>query len=143
METLGEHGPAATECSIHRARDAGTQSHHPTGESAGVRRLDHEVRVRGLQRVMDKAKIAALPYGSEATLEQSHEPDCPKRRQAGAELHGHVRGTACSDAFAPSVRNGGVRPALPSRAAASAAPSAAVSKMKTELDAGVVHDQLD
>src|SRR5262245_8531362 len=88
---------------------------------------------------MDEAKVAALPYGSETTLEEPYELHSSERRQPRAELHGHVRGTACKDAFAPAVRNRGVRSALASRAAASTTPSGAFSQVKLELGAGAVH----
>ena len=73
MKPFSEHGAAAAERPVQRAREAGAEGHHPAPERHGVRRLDEKVRVRGLQAVVNEAELATVADDGEAALECADE----------------------------------------------------------------------
>jgi hypothetical protein len=56
---IAQHGAVRSEDAIHNAREPGTECLHAAAEFIGSRRLDHEVRVIGLDRVLDDAELAS------------------------------------------------------------------------------------
>jgi len=82
VKALREDTPAASEHAIHRPGDARAERHHPATERGGVGRLDDEVGVRALQRVVDEAKVAALADGAEAALERADHGEAAERGHA-------------------------------------------------------------
>ena len=60
MEAFGENGPSETERPVQRACDARADSHHAARERRRVGRLDEQVRMGGLQRVVNEAEVAAV-----------------------------------------------------------------------------------
>lgn len=80
VESLGEHPAEAAERPVERAREAGADGHHPTCERPRVGRLDEQMRVRGLEAVVDEAEVTAVAGGREAALEGTDEVHRTQRR---------------------------------------------------------------
>jgi len=139
MKSFGEDRSSAAGHAIQSPCDPGADGHHATREGVGIRRLDHEVRVRVLQSVVDQPEVRARANRGEAALEIAHERDRAERGQPGPEPHGHVDGVPCGDAFAPTVWNAGVGSVLPSGPAPPAAPPAVFPKVQRELRTTVLH----
>jgi len=139
MKPLGENRAASRVRPVQRARDAGAERHHAARERLLVGRFDEEVRVRGLQRVMDEAKVPAVARLCEAPLYRADERDGAQGRQARQKLHGHVCRKAGHDALAAAVRNARVGPALASGTGSGAAPAPAFIQIETELRGRSVH----
>jgi len=132
MKSLGEHRAAAAERAIHGPCDPRADGHHATTEGSRIRRLDHEMRVRALQCIVNEAEMSTRANGGEAALERTHERNRAERWQSGPEPHGHVDRMTCGDALAAAVRNAGIRPTLASGTRPSAAPPADVVKTKRQ-----------
>ena len=60
MKPLGEHPPLAAGRPVEREREAGADGHHATRQRVRVPGLDEEMRVRGLQRVVNEAEVTAI-----------------------------------------------------------------------------------
>ena len=133
VEAIGEDRAAATVRPVEPACDAGAESHHAARERRRVRRLDQEVSVSGLQRVVHEAEVTAVARRSEAALERADEGDGAQRREAGKNLHGHVCWKAGGHIIPRAVKNTRLRPALASGAGPRASPVVVVSQMEIEL----------
>src|SRR5262245_10162609 len=133
VEALGEDAPPPSERPVRRPRDACADGHHAAAEGVGIARLDDEMRVRVLQRVVGEAKVSARADGSEALLEPVHERDRSQRRNARKELHGHMGGEAGGERLAAAVGYAGLRPRLAPGTCSSSSPSKTFSKPEIEL----------
>jgi hypothetical protein len=143
VEPRGDHRSAATERPVHRARDAGAKGHHAATESLGIHRFDEEMRVRGLQRVVHEAEVAAVAGCREAAFERADEGHGSQRWESGEKLDGHVYGEAVRDSCAPPVRNARLRSGLASSAVSAAAPPETLLQAEPELRTPRVHRQLE
>ena len=143
MKPLDENRATSRVRAVQRACDAGAKRHHALPERLRVGRFDEEVGVRGLQRVVNEAEVAAVAGRREAALERADERDGAQGRQAGQKLHGHVCRKAGHDPFATAVRNARVGPALAPGTGSGAAPAPAFLQMETKLRGRSVHRRLE
>ena len=65
VEAVGEHLAATTERAVHRAGDADGEALHRAAQRASVLRLDDEMHVIALHRVLDDAAPEALARARE------------------------------------------------------------------------------
>jgi len=143
MEAFGEHGPAPAGRSVQGPRDSGAERFHPAAECVGVGRLDEQVRVRGLEGVVDETKVFTGPRCGEAPLERAHERDRAQGRKPRTEPYGHVGGEAGGHTFAPTMRHRRRRATPTSRARPTTAPSAFLAQPEIELFGACSHVELD
>src|SRR5437899_2989043 len=76
---------------VHRPRHACADGFHSAPESLAVRRLDNEMGVISLQRIVREAKPGPRTARGEAALELAHDPDCTQRWQIGTQSQRNVR----------------------------------------------------
>ena len=87
---VGEHAPGPPCDAIHGPREPRADGGHAAAERAAIVRLDDEVRVIALERVVDEAEARTLAAVGEAPLDLAHDRHGAERRQAGTEAKGHV-----------------------------------------------------
>src|SRR5262245_13454996 len=69
-----EHGPAPTARAIHRSRQPRCDALHPARERVFAMRLDDQMRVVSLERVVRDAEAALLARLRERAAPLAHEP---------------------------------------------------------------------
>jgi hypothetical protein len=84
MKASIQDGPGATEDAIHRSREPRTERLHAARERPVVERLDDQVNVIALQRVMDYAEIAALAALPQTAPELTKKSPTTKARHVAA-----------------------------------------------------------
>jgi len=92
-----ENRSNAPEDAVHRTREPRTDRLHPACERVPGIRLDDEVCVIALERVMEHAKIAPLARAAEASVELAHQPDRAKIRNVAANAQRHVSGAGSAE----------------------------------------------
>jgi hypothetical protein len=75
MVPTREHTPRAARDSIHGTREPHADRLHPAPERVAILRLDDQMRMVAEQRIVHKAKIAAIAADREGTLELPHDSD--------------------------------------------------------------------
>jgi hypothetical protein len=88
---IREHPTRPTEHSVHGSSEPRADRLHPAPESLSALRLDDEVGVIALQRVVHEPKVPALARSRERSLHLAHQLHGPQRRNVGPDLDRHVR----------------------------------------------------
>src|SRR5215831_16519643 len=133
MEAVREHRSAPAEDPVHGSRDARTDGLHSAGEIACARRLDDQMHVIVLDRVMDEPEAPAVARRSEAALELAYEPHGTERRQSAPHLQRDVTGKARRELRSRAARMARARAALAARTRASSSPARYLSEIEVEL----------
>ena len=110
MVAIAQHGPAAPEHPVHRARDPRRDRLHAAAEGLPVRGLDQEVQVIALDRELDDPEVALVAGLAERRLEGAHEAAVSERAQALAQLQRDVAREASAEVAAAPVAHPRVRP---------------------------------
>ncbi len=113
-----EHGAALTGDPVDRSREACGDALHAAREGVLALRLDDQVRVIVLERVVHDAEVPPLARLGERTPELSDEGAAPQRRDPWANSQGHVDGAIPGDRLAPAVQHPRPRTARASRTGA-------------------------
>ncbi|HEY2388030.1 MAG TPA: hypothetical protein VGK30_13790 [Candidatus Binatia bacterium] len=133
MVAVGEDATAATNRAVDGTGETRADRHHAASERVAVARLDDEMRVIALQRVVHEAKSLAGAALGEGALDGMDDPDGAKGRQTGHDTDGHVRRAGAAKVAARSMPNAGIRTRLAARVGSSAAPAAWSRQRKREL----------
>ena len=120
MKPLGQHAAAASEHPIDRPRQARPDRGHPAGERLAAFRLDEQVGVIGLERVVNDAEVPAVKRCSEGPLELTDKPDGPERGDVRPDLQRDVDGMLPGKAGAGTMGDAAMGAGLPAGAAAAA-----------------------
>lgn len=139
VETIGEHASAQIKDTMNGARDARTDRLHAGGEVETARRLDDQVDVIALQRVVDHAEVGTVSDGAEGALEFAYEADGAERGDAAAEFQRDVAGVIGGEGLARSVRIARVRGRFATGAVATAAPGRGRAEVEGELAVASLH----
>ena len=143
MEPFGENSPPATKRPVQRACDARADRHHAAPKRIRVACFDEQMRMGGLQRVVNEPEVTAVAGRRKAPLDGANEADGAERWKPGAKLDGHVGGKPRRESVAWAMRNARRRPRLPSGAGPAAAPPVALAKVETELQIASQHRALE
>ena len=90
VESIREDGTSPSEHSVHGSGEPGSEGLHPTGELRSTRRLNDQVHVVRLDRILHEPEPPALSSAAEARLHFAHEAPDPKRRDAAANAQCHM-----------------------------------------------------
>jgi hypothetical protein len=115
----------------------------PSREIARARRLDDQVGVVALNRVVDEAEAAAVARRSEAEFELADEAHGAQRRDLGADLQRDVAGKARGQSCASAMRIARFRAALAPCPLAPPTPTRRGAKIECELSRSTRHDRQD
>src|SRR5688572_6654985 len=88
--TTEQHGPHAPEHPVHRSRQPDSYGLHPATERFLSGRLDHEMDMIRLDRVMAHPELASLASSVQPRLELANEAPAAKRRNAAPHAQRHV-----------------------------------------------------
>jgi len=124
----GEHGASPCENSIDGSCEAGRQGLHTAPERLAATRLDDEVSVVALDRVVDDPKRSPLAGRGERLFDLPEDALRPEGRQALLNLQRHVTRKSPSEPFALAMPYGRVRSRLPTGPGTPPTPSAAVER---------------
>jgi len=107
---------------IDRVGEARADRHHAACERVVVARLDDEMRVVALQRVVDEAKTGPDARDRKRALDGVDDPHGPERWEARLKPEGDVCRHGSGERLPSSVRQPGIRTRLATSASATAAP---------------------
>src|SRR5215470_6250353 len=91
MVAIREHRTRAAGDAVHCPCDPCPERHHAASECVAVARLDDQMRVVALQRVVDESKARSRAGGCEAHLELMYDMSRTQRREVPQESQRHVR----------------------------------------------------
>lgn len=131
MVPICEHRPAALEHPVHGPRESRSYGLHPTRQRRHVRRLDQQMGMVSLERVVHQAKVPAVAGEREAPLELLHELHGTKRWHVGQNTQRHVRGVPRCEGCPHAMRH--ARP-LTSRLSSRASTPPAPAPLRQEVE---------
>ncbi len=91
MVAIGDDRPPPIRDSVHGTCQPRAEHPHPAPEGATIARLDDQVRVIPLQRVVHQPKPRPIARRSERTLDLPHDRHGAKRRNIAPHAEGHMR----------------------------------------------------
>jgi hypothetical protein len=130
---IGEHPARVPEDAVRGAREARGDRLQPARQVAGARGLDDQVRVVGLDAVVDEAEAPALAGRPPAALELGDEARAAQRGKVRAHLQRDVAGMACGEGGASPMRIAPLRPGLAAGAGPRPAPARGRAQIEHEL----------
>ncbi len=110
MIAIGEHAPAPLRDAIDRPREPRADRHHAAPEGVAVVRLDDEMGMVALQRVVHEPKVGTRAAGGEGPLDLTDDAEGAERREIGPEAERDVGGQH-PEGVAGDVREPGGLPA--------------------------------
>ena len=116
MIAIGQHAPAPLRDAIDRPREPRADRHHAAPEGVAVVRLDDEMGVVALQRVVHEPKVGTRAAGGEGPLDLTHDAEGAERREIGPEAQRDVGGQhpegLAGDVREPGPWAGGLPPGV-------------------------------
>ena len=106
MIAIGEHRPTPPRDPVHRPRESGADCLHTAPERVAIARLDDQVRVVPLQRVVHEPKSLAITPDGEGPFDLVNDSDSTQRRNVGAHAQRDVRGQWRTEVLTPCVLDG-------------------------------------
>jgi hypothetical protein len=130
---IDEHGARAVEGAVHGARETCGDRLHPAGEIPCAGRLDDDVQMIALDRVVDEPEAPALARPVPASLKLGYEPTDPQIRHVVSHLQGDVTGVPRRERCPPTVRVARLRSGLAPGSGSGTAPARRRHEVEREL----------
>jgi hypothetical protein len=115
---VGEHSARSPERPVHGPGEARGERLHPAPEGVAVLRLDDQVRVIGLDRVVDEPEVVPLVAAPEGGLELADDVAPAQGRQTRPHLQRHIVGLSLGQRLSAAMAHERVRPLRSSAAVA-------------------------
>ena len=116
MVAIGHHAPAPVGHAVHGPREPRADRHHAAPEGVAVVRLDDEMGMVALQRVVHEPKVGTRAAGGEGPLDLADDAEGAERREIGPEPQRDVGGQhpegLAGDVRSPARGPAGFRPAF-------------------------------
>jgi hypothetical protein len=123
---IGQDGSRTVEHAVHGSSEACSESLHPASKCALMLRLDDEVGVIRLQRVVHQPELLPIARGCERALDLPHYSHRAKRWNVVPHPQRHVAGEPSSERSTRSMPDARIRAGLPSGTGSSPAVSNAI-----------------
>ena len=134
MEPVREHRPPPPEHAPHGMRDADRHRLHPAREDARVLRLDDQVQVIALDRVVHDPEPGPAAQRPKGLLDASYEPRLPEPRHPAPHAQRHVTWLVPREPLARPMEHAWPRPGPSPRTLAATAPPR--NRLEFELELG-------
>ncbi len=139
MVAIGDDRPRPLRNTVHGTREPGSDGSHPARQRDAIARLDDEVRVIPLQRVVHEPKPRTFARRRERPLDLAHDRHRAKRWDVPAQAKGQVRRKDLSEVLTRRMRHSGIRTGLATGPDPTPAPTAGRSEVQRELMRAACH----
>ncbi len=118
-----QHPTAPPKHAVHGAREPRADRLHPPPQRLRTLRLDDQMHMIALNRVVRDPKPPPVTRPRERPLHLPDQTHAPQRRHATPDLERHVAGVARRERHPTTMSNPGIRPRLPSGTRSTATPA--------------------
>ncbi len=143
MVAIGEHRAATTEDTVHGSRKTCSDGFHPRCKVLAARRLDDQVDVVGLDRIVSDPEARSLARSPQAALVRSDESNGSERRKPGLRLQRDVTGEAGSERRPRTVRVTRVQARRTTGSVAAPTPASRIAEIERQLSRFLRHRRED